>query len=150
MTELHLLIASPGGFIDPGMAMYNFLRGIPVPVTTYNYGNVDSVATVVYCAGKRRLATPQCRFLIHGVTWTFSQPATLTEQQIREIIGNVDATKKNIAGVIAATSGQPVAKVEADMLSSLTLQAVEAKTYGLAHDLTETLVPPGADLIGIR
>lgn len=150
MTELHLLIASPGGFIDPGMAMYNFLRGIPVPVTTYNYGNVDSVATVVYCAGKRRLATPQCRFLIHGVTWTFSQPATLTEQQLREMLGNVAAMKKNIADVIAATSGQPVAKVEADMSSSLTLQAAEAKTYGLVHDLTETLVPPGADLIGIR
>ena len=60
MTELHLLISSPGCFIDPGMAMYNFLRGIPVSVTTYNYGSVDSVATVVYCAGKRRLATPYC------------------------------------------------------------------------------------------
>lgn len=84
----------PGGFIDPGMAMYNFLRGIPVPVTTYNYGNVDSVATVVYCAGRRRLATPQCRFLIHGVTWTFSQPATLTEQQLREMRRSSRASRR--------------------------------------------------------
>jgi ATP-dependent protease ClpP protease subunit len=38
MTDLHLLMASPGGFVDPEMAIYNFLRGIAVKVVTYNYG----------------------------------------------------------------------------------------------------------------
>ena len=128
----------------------NFLKGISVHVTTYNYSNVDSVATVVYCAGQRRLAIPHCKFLIHGVTWTIAQPTVLSEQQIRETLGSLDAIKKNIASVIAATTGQPLEKIEADMSKSLTLQAADAKGYGLVHDLTETLVPAGADLVGIR
>jgi ATP-dependent protease ClpP protease subunit len=32
MTDLHLLMASGGGFTDPGMAIYNFLRGIGLRV----------------------------------------------------------------------------------------------------------------------
>ncbi len=150
MTDLHLLISSAGGFIDPGMTMYNFLKGIPVTVTTYNYGNVDSVATVIYCAGKRRLASPQCKFLIHGVNWTISQPTVLTEQQIRETVGSLDKMKRNIANVIAAATGQSLEKVEADMSASLTLEAAEAQKYGLVHEITETLIPSGAEVIGIR
>ena len=34
MSELHLLMASPGGSVDPGMAIYNLLRGIPVIAVT--------------------------------------------------------------------------------------------------------------------
>lgn len=79
MTELHLLMASKGGLVDPGMAIYNLLRGIPARVTTYNYGSVDSIAGVIYCAGTRRLATPHCSFLIHGLTWNFPA-ATASEK----------------------------------------------------------------------
>jgi len=150
MTELHLLMASPGGLIDPGMAMYNFLRGIPVKVSTYNYGSVDSVAGVIYCAGTRRLATPHCKFLIHGVNWTFSQPTSVTEQQMREYLGQIAALKRNIASVISDATGKTLDAVEADMTKSLTLTAELAKAYGLVHELTTTLVPAGAEIIGIR
>jgi len=150
MTDLHLLIASSGGFIDPGMAIYNFLRRIPVNVTTYNYANVDSVATVIYCAGKRRLASPHCKFLIHGVTWNITQPTILTEQQVREIVGGLDAVKRNVARVIAETAGKSIETVAADMSKALTLQAEEAKAYGLVHELTQVLIPAAADLVGIR
>ncbi len=101
MTELHLLMATGGGFVDPGMSIYNFLRAIPVPVTTYNYGNVDSISGVIYCAGVHRVATPHCKFLIHGITWTINQATALTEHQIREYLGQIEAMKRNIASVIA-------------------------------------------------
>lgn len=153
MTELHLLMSSAGGLVDPGMAIYNFLRGIPVKVFTYNYGNVDSVAGVVYCAGTKRLATPHCKFLIHGITWRFaasSQPIEAREQQLREYLGQIDAIKRNIASVIAEATGKKAEDVTADMTKSLTLTADEAKTYGLVHEMTTTLIPPGAQVIGIQ
>jgi len=150
MTELVLLISSGGGFIDPGMAVYNFLRGIPAKVTTHNYGTVDSIAMVIYCAGKERLACPHCKFLIHGVTWTFSQAGVCTESQLREILGSLEKMKKNIASVIAVATGKPADKIEADMSRGLTLQANEAREYGLVHRLEETLFLPGAEVIGIR
>src|SRR6266446_7432092 len=151
-TELHLLMSSQGGLIDPGMAIFNFLRGTPLKVTTYNYGNVDSVSGVIYCAGTKRLATPHCKFLIHGITWRFaasSQPIEVREQQLREYLGQIDAIKRNIASVIAEATGKKAEDITADITKSLTLTADEAKTYGLVHELTNTLIPPGAQVIGI-
>jgi ATP-dependent protease ClpP protease subunit len=147
MTELHLLMASPGGHVDSGMAIYNFLRGIPVPVTTYNYGSVDSVAGVIYCAGSHRVATPHCKFLVHGINWPLNQ--TLTEHQLREILGQMDAMKKNIASVLSEATGKPQAQIVADITSSLTLTAEEAKEYGLVHELKTALIPAGAEVVAV-
>lgn len=153
VTEIHLLMASGGGLVDPGMAIYNLLRGIPVKVFTYNYGNVDSVAGVVYCAGTRRLATPHCKFLIHGITWRLApntQATEVREQQLHEYLGQIDAVKRNIASVIAEATGKKVEDVTADMTKSLTMTAGEAKSYGLVHELTTTLIPTGAQVVGIQ
>ena len=152
-TELYLLMSSGGGLVDPGMAIYNFLRGIPIKVFTHNYGNVDSVAGVVYCAGTKRLATPHCKFLIHGITWRFPASPQMTEvreQQFREYLGQIDAVKRNVASVIAEATAKKAEDVVADMTRGLTLTADEAKSYGLVHELTATLVPPGVQVIGIQ
>ncbi len=149
-TEAHVLIASPGGFLDPAFSIYNFLRGIPIPVTTHNYGHVDSVATVIYTAGKTRLATRQCRFLIHGVTWTIAQPTMVTEHQINETLNNLRTMSRNIADVISERTGNPVEKVISDMSKSVVLGAAEAKAYGLVQEFSDSLFPQGADLVAVR
>jgi ATP-dependent Clp protease protease subunit len=151
-TELHLLMSSQGGLVDPGMSIFNFLRGVPLKVVTYNYGNVDSVAGVIYCAGTRRLATPHCKFLIHGITWRIAANTNVTElaeQRIREFLGQIDAMKHNIGSVIAEATGKTVEKVAADMTKGLTLTAAEAKTYGLVHDISTTLVPAGVQIASL-
>ncbi len=149
MTELHLLMASAGGLVDPGMAIYNFLRGIPVPVSTYNYGSVDSVAGVIYCAGSHRVATPHCKFLIHGITWQINQAMALTEHQLREYIGQIEAMKRNIASVVAEATGRTQAEVESDITKSVTLTAEEAMKYGLVHELKTALIPSGVEVTGV-
>jgi ATP-dependent Clp protease protease subunit len=135
------------------MASYNFLRGIPVNVSTYNYGNVDSIAGVIYCAGSKRFATPHCKFLVHGITWRLAanaQPTELREQQIREYLGQIDAVKQNIASVISEATGKTKAQVAADMTTGLTMTATEAKAYGLVHEISTQLVPAGVQIIGIQ
>ena len=42
--DIHLMISSPGGGVADGIAVYNFLRSIPIPVTTYNIGTVTRSA----------------------------------------------------------------------------------------------------------
>jgi ATP-dependent Clp protease protease subunit len=150
-TEAYVAIASPGGFLDPAFAVYNFLRGIPIPVTTHNYGHVDSVATLIYTAGKTRLATRQCRFLIHGLTWTAQQAGVvLSEQNLVEILNNLRTMSRNIADVISERTGNPVDKVVSDMSKSVVLEANEAKAYGLVHEFSDALFPQGADVVAVR
>ena len=79
-----LLISSPGGTVFHGLSAYNFLKGIPAEVVTHNFGSVDSIGVVLYCAGSRRLSVPHARFLLHGVSAGFQQNERLEEQQLEE------------------------------------------------------------------
>src|SRR5208283_5834523 len=67
VRDFVILISSNGGFVNHGLAAYNFLKGIPANVTTHNFGNVDSISATIYCGGKIRYSVPQARFLLHGV-----------------------------------------------------------------------------------
>lgn len=70
-TEIELMLSSEGGDINSGLALYNFLRVIPVPLTTVNIGSVESIAVIVYLAGDKRLAVDNSRFLIHSFNANF-------------------------------------------------------------------------------
>lgn len=39
LTELHLLLSTPGGSVREGLAVYNVLRALPIKVITYNVGS---------------------------------------------------------------------------------------------------------------
>jgi ATP-dependent protease ClpP protease subunit len=68
--KIILLLSSAGGETTSAFTAYNYLRGLRtagVDITTFNVGNVDSAATVIYCAGIRRFSLPGTRFILHGV-----------------------------------------------------------------------------------
>jgi ATP-dependent protease ClpP protease subunit len=78
--KIHLLISSPGGSVFHGLSLYNFLYGIPLEVDTYNFGSVDSIGVILFCAGKNRYSVPDARFLIHGVSFSFQGQANFDEK----------------------------------------------------------------------
>jgi Clp protease len=57
-TDNFYVLLKPGGSIQSGIALYNFLRAIPATVTTHNVGNVDSIGNAVFLAADERLACP--------------------------------------------------------------------------------------------
>jgi ATP-dependent protease ClpP protease subunit len=83
-TELGFLISSPGGDVFHGLSAFNFLKGIPIKVTTHNFGSADSIGVVLFCAGEKRFSVPQARFLLHGVTCNFHASMSLEEKQLEE------------------------------------------------------------------
>src|SRR5260370_24397301 len=64
--------SAAGGNVEVGIALYNFLRALPVKIAFHNTGSADSIATVVFLAGEERYATNHATFMIHGVTWTLN------------------------------------------------------------------------------
>jgi ATP-dependent protease ClpP protease subunit len=83
-TEFIILISSPGGSVIHGLSAYNYLKGLPASITTHNFGSVDSIGIVIYCAGSRRLSVPQARFLFHGVNVQFRGEQNLDEKLLEE------------------------------------------------------------------
>lgn len=66
-TRLVLAMNSPGGNVVAGMAIYNTLLAMPFEIVTHNIGNVDSIANVIFLAGKERFACGPSTFMFHGI-----------------------------------------------------------------------------------
>jgi len=148
--EFILLISSPGGSVFHGLSAYNYLKGIPARVVTHNFGSVDSIGVIVYCAGDRRMSVPQARFLLHGVSANFPQNASLEEKQLEERLKGLKIDIENIAKVIAANTGKSAGEVTSAMLDRTTLNPDEAKEWGLVHEIKVELFPAGAEVIAIH
>jgi ATP-dependent Clp protease protease subunit len=149
-TRFVIAVSSTGGTVFHGLAAYNFLKGIPAEVITHNFGSVNSIAVVLYCAGSKRFSVPHARFLLHGVTYTFRDGSHLEEKQLEERLKSLRIDIENIAGVIAANTGRSEEQVTKDMLDRTTLNPEEAVKYGLVHEIREELFEKGAELISIQ
>jgi ATP-dependent Clp protease protease subunit len=144
--KIHLMLSSPGGTVFHGISIHNYLKGAPIEVDTYNFGSVDSIGIILFCAGKHRYSVPHARFLIHGVRFNVGNPQAFDEKQLEEHLKGLKIDQANIARVIADTTGKPLHKVEEDMINRTTLSPTEAKDYGLVHEVKSVLFPIDADL----
>jgi ATP-dependent Clp protease protease subunit len=149
VTQFTILISSPGGSVLHGLSAYNYLKGLPVTITTHNFGSVDSIGVVVFCGGDKRFSVPQARFLLHGVSANF-QKERLEEKQLEERLKGLKIDVENIAKVIAANTGRSVQDVTNAMLERTTLNPEEAKVWGLVDDIKVELFEAGSEVISIQ
>lgn len=148
--KLVLLISTPGGNVFHGISAYNFLRGIPLEVTTHNFGSADSIGVVLFCAGTRRLSVPHARFILHGVQAHFPEKIGLEELQLEERLKGLQIDMRNIAQIIADTTGKDQQQILEDMHNRTTLYPQQAVEYGLVHDIQSVLYGPGADVVSVQ
>ena len=148
-TEFILLISSPGGSVFHGLSAYNYLKGLPVSITTHNFGSVDSMGIILFCGGSKRLSVPQARFLLHAVSAGFKSER-LEEKQLEERLKGLKIDIENIAKVIAASTGKDVQFVINAMLERTTLNPEEAKAWGLVHEIKPELFETSSEVISIQ
>jgi len=146
--RLYLLISSPGGNVDPGIAIYNFLKGLPIEVITHNYGSCDSIAALVFCAGEKRYTVANSRFLIHGIGLTI-QNQRFNEINLRETLDSLKNQRETISKIIAKECNKKVKDVEKDMLNGIVLNPDEAIKYGLVTAIKNDLIPLGVNFINV-
>ncbi len=146
VQRVHIMISSPGGTVFHGLSIYNFLKGAPIEVYTYNFGSVDSIGVIVYCSGIKRYCVPHARFLIHGISLSLQEKQSFDEKGIEEILKSIKIDYQNVAKVIADTVGKEENQIQQDMNNRTTLNPLEAKTYGLVHEIKSDLFPINADL----
>jgi ATP-dependent protease ClpP protease subunit len=149
VTQFIILVSTPGGSVLHGLSAYNYLKGLPVTITTHNFGSVDSVGVVLFCGGSKRLSVPQARFLLHGVSASFKNEH-LEEKQLEERLKSLKIDMENIAKVIAENTGKTAQDVTNAMLERTTLNPDEAKNWGLVHEIKSELFEAGAEVISIQ
>lgn len=135
-----ILISSNGGNVFHGLSAYNYLVGIPAEVTTHNFGTVDSIAAVLYCAGSKRYSVPHARFILHSVASSFQQGVILEEKQLDERLKGLRIDTENIAKVIAATTKKTKEAVIQAMAERTALNPEQAVEFGLVHQIKSPLI----------
>lgn len=150
VRDFIILISSPGGSVIHGLSTYNYLKGLPAMIITHNFGSVDSIGLVLYCAGSRRLSVPQARFLLHAVSTSFKGNQSLEEKQLEERLKGLRIDIENIAKVIAANTDKSLEDVTNAMLERTTLNPEEAQSWGLVHEIKSQLFEAGSEVISIQ
>lgn len=147
--QLYFLFSSGGGTVDSGVALYNYLRGLSQKIIMHNVGSIDSIANAIFLAGDERYATPTSAFLLHGITWNFQQPTTLTYSQMQEIISRFDSAEQLSAQIIEKHTKLTAAEVRELFRRGQSKDPQFALEKEFIHEIREVNIPDGVPLHSI-
>jgi len=134
-NTLYFMFASPGGQVDAGIALYNFLKAIPPEITMHNMGAVDSIGTVIFLAGDERYASPNTTFHFHGVSTGFRQGQQANLNQLKEIKSKLDGDQSKIAGIVADNTEMTKAEIKKLFFQGEAKSLDFAKEKGFISDI---------------
>nr|WOC92384.1 clp protease proteolytic subunit [Utricularia volubilis] len=128
--DLYLFINSPGGWVVPGIAIYDTMQFVRPAVHTICIGLAASMGSFILVGGEitKRLAFPHARVMIH-------QPASsFYEAQTGEFVLEAEELLKlreTLTRVYVQRTGKPVWVVSEDMERDVFMSANEAQAYGI-------------------
>jgi ATP-dependent Clp protease protease subunit len=133
--DISLYINSPGGNVYAGLAVYDTMQFVKPDVSTICVGIAMSMGALLLAGGAKgkRYALPNSKILIHQVSGGFEGPATDIEIHAREAL----SLRKRLDEILAATTGQPLDKVEKDTERDYFMNAQESVDYGIIDKILE-------------
>nr|YP_009444324.1 clp protease proteolytic subunit [Vanda falcata]YP_009444398.1 clp protease proteolytic subunit [Neofinetia richardsiana]YP_009757442.1 clp protease proteolytic subunit [Neofinetia xichangense]ANG07792.1 clp protease proteolytic subunit [Vanda falcata]ANG07866.1 clp protease proteolytic subunit [Neofinetia richardsiana]ANG07940.1 clp protease proteolytic subunit [Vanda falcata]QIM59374.1 clp protease proteolytic subunit [Neofinetia xichangense] len=128
--DLYLFINSPGGWVIPGIAIYDTMQFVLPDVHTICMGLAASMGSFILVGGEitKRLAFPHARVMIH-------QPASsFYEAQARDFILEAEELLKlreTLTKVYVQRTGNPLWVISEDMERDVFMSATEAQAHGI-------------------
>jgi ATP-dependent Clp protease protease subunit len=145
--DINFYINSPGGAVDDTLALYDTMRFMSSPVSTFCIGRAYSGAAVLLTAGAKgkRYILPHAKVMIHqpygGVTGQAEDIRIQAEQIIR--------SKTELNRILSKHTGQPIENIQRDSERDKYFSAEEAKAYGLVDEvLSETAAAAAVNAAG--
>lgn len=129
-----LFINSPGGEVDSGLAIYDVITRLRVPVDTVCIGTAASMASIIFLAGRNRCMYEHTKIMIHdpllsglsGVKKALElEKEAKRLMEVRDILGRI----------IAQRTGRTLKEVLSKTKEDCFLTAEEALKFGIATDI---------------
>lgn len=149
VREITLLLSTPGGSVMCGMNLYNFLRGLPIRLTTHNVGNVDSIGNAIFLAGETRLACPHSTFMFHGVGFDAPQGVRFEEKLLRERLDAILSDQKRIGSILEERTQLSPEQISALFLEAQTKDATFAVGCGIINEIRDVQIPEGCPVVSL-
>jgi len=143
VDRLHLVMSSQAGSMMLAISLYNYLRGVPVEIHTYNFGLVGAAGLPLFCAGTRRFCTPHARFVIGCADVALQPNIRFDESSLEAALRGLRLDQDRLAEVLAEATGGDIDKVTADVRREIVLDPRKAVEYGLVHEVSSVLLPKG-------
>jgi ATP-dependent Clp protease protease subunit len=126
-------IASGGGMMHAGGAIYDLIRCSPAPVTTVGFGVVASAAVIVFQAGGRRLLSPMSRIVLHEAKITID--GDLSAHDLLMAARDIAEDDERLDKLIAERCRQPLKRIQAWSQESKEFFAADAVKHRLADGI---------------
>ncbi|AQT70106.1 ATP-dependent Clp protease proteolytic subunit [Anaerohalosphaera lusitana] len=132
-SEISLYINSHGGAVDDTMAIYDTMRFIKSPISTFCIGRAQSGAAVILAAGAegQRHALPHAKIMLHQPWGGVTGQAADIKIQAEEIL----KAKAEINKILARHTGLNADQIQEETERDKYLSADEAKEYGLIDEV---------------
>ena len=142
--SIHLLIESPGGFLDDGLALYSDLRARArdgATVTAEARGVVASAAVLPFLAADRRAMSTGTQMLIHEPWLFFAAIGTADEIEdgAEKAINGLRAGEKTLHQVMVERTGNSRQKIGALLKAETWFDPNEAVESGFATAAIEDI-----------
>lgn len=128
-----LTICSPGGSVDYGLSIYDYIKNSKTPIYTQCTGFAASMGAVLLAAGKKghRSATKNSRIMIHQPSGGYIGKASDIGVHAKEIARINDL----LGSLLASDTSQSSEKVIQDMQKDYWMTPEEAFKYGLIDEI---------------
>ncbi|MXY07893.1 MAG: hypothetical protein F4058_06585 [Rhodothermaceae bacterium] len=143
--EVHLFLSSPGGTVQDGIAIYNFIMSLPVPCVTYNIGQVNSIGNVVYQAGQKKISSTTSSFMFHGAGYDVHN-MRIQQKELMEIADALGNDQDLISNILIKHTRLSLEEVDALFLEETWIKAELASERGITDKVTEIHLPKGIEI----
>lgn len=128
-ADINFYINSPGGSVSAGLAIYDTMQYIRPDVSTICVGMAASMGAFLLSAGAKgkRYALPNAEIMIHQPLGGMQGQA----EDMRIHAEHIIQTRQKLNQILAANTGQELARIEADTDRDNFLDAHQAMEYGL-------------------
>jgi ATP-dependent Clp protease protease subunit len=131
--EIHFYINCPGGSVTATLAIYDTMRFLECPISTYCMGLAASGAAIILAAGHKgkRFALPHAKIMVHQPWGQVGGQVSDIEIQANEILKD----RHRLNEILAQHTGRPIEQIAAETERDRYFTAQEAKEFGLVDDV---------------
>ena len=137
--DITILINSPGGSVNDGLAIYDAMQYVKSDVRTVCMGIAASMGALLLTAGTKgkRAAWEHSRVMIHQpmIGGQIMAPASGLKIQAEEMV----RTKRLLNEILVRHTGQPMEKIEKDTDRDYFMSPQEALDYGMIDEIKKTI-----------
>ena len=134
--EITIIINSPGGSVDSGLALYDVMKGISSPIRTVCVGIAASMGAMLFASGDRRQILPHGRVMIHDPLITQTGGNALA---LKTISDSLMETRRITAEILAEDTGKTIDEILEKTRSDCWFYAKEAVDFNLADEIITTI-----------